>query len=67
LPKGVELQVKPDEVVAIVEPPRTEEELKALDEKVEENIEAVEKVEKEVPAESQAEEGTETAEVQKEK
>jgi large subunit ribosomal protein L25 len=67
MPKGVELEVKPDEVVAVVEPPRTEEELKALDEKVEENVEAVEKVEKEVPAEGEAEEGAETTGVQKEK
>lgn len=67
LPKGVEFQAKPDEVVVLVEPPRTEEELKALDEKVEENVETVEKVEKEKPEEVQTEEGTEAAGVQKKK
>lgn len=46
-PKGVEILAKPEEVLALVEPPRSEEELKALDEKVEENVEAVAKVEKE--------------------
>jgi len=47
VPKGVEILAKPEEVLALVEPPRSEEELKALDEKVEENVEAVTKVEKE--------------------
>ena len=47
LPSGVEAFAKSDEIIALVEPPRSEEELKALDEKVEENVDAVAKVEKE--------------------
>ncbi len=60
IPAGVEVLAKPDEIVAIVEPPRSEEELKALDEKVEENVESVEKVEqkKEAPEEAEAESKT---------
>ncbi|MFA6587525.1 MAG: 50S ribosomal protein L25 [Patescibacteria group bacterium] len=58
-PKGVEILAKPEEVLAVVEPPRSEEELKALDEKVEEKIEEVEKVEKEKKEEEPEVEGTE--------
>ncbi len=60
LPKGVTLETKPEEIVAVVEAPRTEDELKALDEKVEENVEAVEKVEK--PAETEGEDAAAGAE-----
>ncbi|MFA6042327.1 MAG: 50S ribosomal protein L25 [Patescibacteria group bacterium] len=54
LPKGVTLETKAEEIIAVVEAPRTEDELKALDEKVEENVEAVQKVEKPVGAEEEA-------------
>ncbi|MEK7632082.1 MAG: 50S ribosomal protein L25 [Patescibacteria group bacterium] len=55
IPAGVEVLAKPEDVVAIVEPPRSEEELKALDEKVEVNVEAVGKVEKEKKPDEDAE------------
>ncbi|RJO59412.1 50S ribosomal protein L25 [Candidatus Parcubacteria bacterium] len=55
IPKGVELLAKPEEVVVLVEPPRSEEELKALDEKVEEKVEEVAKIEKEKPVEEEGE------------
>ncbi len=49
VPPGITLLEKTDEVVASVAPPRSEEELAALSEKVEENVEAV-KVEEKKPA-----------------
>jgi len=55
IPPGVELLAKPEDVLAVVEPPRSEEELKALDEKVEVDVEAVAKVEKEKKPEEDAE------------
>ena len=42
LPQGVKILAEPEEMVASVIPPRTEEELKALEEKPEEKIEEVE-------------------------
>lgn len=45
-PSGIEVLENPDEVVASVAPPRTEEELKELEGKPEEKIEEVEVVEK---------------------
>lgn len=42
VPEGMVFLAGPNEVIATVTPPRSEEELKALEEKVEENIEAVE-------------------------
>lgn len=42
VPKGMEIMHEPDEVVATVDEPISEAELAALDEKVEENVEAVE-------------------------
>lgn len=53
----VKLGVKdsPDEIVAQVEPPRSEEELKALEEKVEADVSQVQVVEKEPKAEAEAE------------
>lgn len=55
VPEGVEILANPDEVVALVTPPRTEEELKALEEEtVEEKPEEVE--EKEKPEEEAGEE-----------
>lgn len=58
-PKGVTILDKAEEVVASVTPPRSEEELASLSEKVEENVEAVEVEKKEKPAE-EGEEGAET-------
>lgn len=46
LPKGLEILEKKELVIATAIPPRSEEELKALEEKPEESVEAVEKVEK---------------------
>ncbi|PJE57537.1 MAG: hypothetical protein COU82_01355, partial [Candidatus Portnoybacteria bacterium CG10_big_fil_rev_8_21_14_0_10_38_18] len=42
LPPGVKILADPEEMVASVIPPRTEEELKALEEKPEEKVEEVE-------------------------
>jgi len=42
IPEGMELLDDPEEVVALVQPPRSEEELEALDEAVVEDVEAVE-------------------------
>ena len=50
IPDGVKVLVNSDEIVALVSPPRSEEELKSLEEKVEEKIEEVAKVGE--PAES---------------
>lgn len=61
VPKGLTVLDAPDEVVALVEPPRSEEELAALEEKVEEKVEQVGVVEK--PAKEEAE-GTEAVEGQ---
>lgn len=63
IPAGVEVLAKPEDVVAVVEPPRSEEELKALDDKVEVNVDAVGKVEKE----KKPEEDTEAPAAAKEK
>ncbi|MEK7640089.1 MAG: 50S ribosomal protein L25 [Patescibacteria group bacterium] len=67
IPSKVQVLAKPEDIIAVVEPPRTEEELKALDEKVEENVEAVEKVVAEKkPDEDAAEEGAAAKDVKKE-
>lgn len=42
VPAGMEILDDPDEVVALVQPPRSEEELEALDEAVVENVEQIE-------------------------
>lgn len=42
LPAGVAVINEPDEVIALVQPPRTEEELKSLEEEVKEDVESVE-------------------------
>jgi large subunit ribosomal protein L25 len=47
IPLAVEVLAKPEEIVATTTPPRSEEELKALEEKVEEKVEEVEGVKKE--------------------
>ena len=57
LPEGVELRVEPDQVVALVEAPRTEEELAALEQPAEvslENIELAGEKEKEAATEGEA-------------
>lgn len=55
LPPGIKLLEDAEAVVATVEPPRSEEELKALEEKVEEPVEAVEVVGKKEPESTEAE------------
>lgn len=54
LPTGVEVEKEADEVVAVVVPPRSEEELAALNEEVKEDLEAVE-VEKKGKEETEGE------------
>lgn len=49
IPPKVEIKLDPEEVVATVTPPRSEEELEALKEEVEEDVEKVEGVKKEEP------------------
>lgn len=51
LPKGVEVVGETDTMVAAVEPPRSEEEIASLNEKVEADVTKVEGVVKETPAE----------------
>lgn len=60
IPPGLDVQNDPQESVCLVAPPRSEEELSALNEAVEENVEAVE-VATEKPAEAGADEGEVTA------
>jgi len=55
-PEGVEILDDKLGTVATVEAPISEEELKALDQKPEEKVEAIEKVEKEKPADAESEE-----------
>lgn len=50
--RGVEIKLDPEMVVALVAPPRSDEELKALEEKVEADVTKVEGVVKEEPAEA---------------
>lgn len=57
LPAKVELLTEPEETIALVNPPRSEEELKDLESEVVENVEAVE-----ATAEKKEEEGEEPAE-----
>ncbi|OGY37554.1 MAG: hypothetical protein A3E36_04805 [Candidatus Andersenbacteria bacterium RIFCSPHIGHO2_12_FULL_45_11b] len=57
LPKGVTALAEADEVIALVQPPRSEEELESLSEEVKEDVEAVEGVKKEEPVEGEAAEG----------
>lgn len=60
VPKGVTVLTEADEVVALVQPPRSEAELEALSEEVKEDVTAVEGVVKpETPTEGEAEAGTE--------
>lgn len=46
VPKGIAIQQSEEQVVVAVAPPRTEEEIAALDEKLEENVEGIEVEEK---------------------
>ncbi|MDA1169035.1 MAG: 50S ribosomal protein L25 [bacterium] len=55
LPEGVITHIDLDEAVALVQPPRSEAEMDALSEEVKEDVESVEGVKKEVPAEEGAE------------
>lgn len=55
IPKGVEVKDDPETVVALVTPPRSEEELSQLEEKVVEDVTKVEGVVKEEPAVEEAE------------
>ncbi|MBI5467169.1 MAG: 50S ribosomal protein L25 [Candidatus Kerfeldbacteria bacterium] len=57
-PKGITIMEKSEDVVASVTPPRSEEEIAALSEKVEENVEAVEVEKKEKAVEEPTEEET---------
>lgn len=55
VPSGVKIVANPEEIIALVSPPRSEEELKELEEKSEEKVEDVQKVEKEKGKEGQEE------------
>ncbi len=55
VPSGVKIIANPEEIIALVSPPRSEEELKELEEKSEEKVEDVQKVEKEKGKEGQEE------------
>ena len=55
LPKGVVALAEADEVIALVQPPRSEAEMDSLSEEVKEDVEAVEGVKKEEPVEEGAE------------
>ncbi|MBI3495314.1 50S ribosomal protein L25 [Candidatus Berkelbacteria bacterium] len=63
IPKGIEVLDDPEEVVALVQPPRSEEELAELEQKVEEKVEDIE-IEKK-GKEEESEEGAEAAEGEK--
>ncbi len=59
LPQGVKMMHEPEEVVALVQPPRTEAELASLVEEVKEDVNAIEGIKKEEPvAEGEEAEGT---------
>lgn len=60
VPKGITLLEKPEDVIALVEPPRSEKELEELEEKVEEKVDEVE-VEKKGKKEEEGEAGTDAA------
>ncbi len=65
LPKGVVALQEADEVVALVQPPRSEAELESLSEEVKEDVEAVEGVKKEEPVEGESAEGEAATEEKK--
>lgn len=61
IPEGVKTPIDPETVVANVAPPRSEEELAQLEEKVEEDVTKVEGVAEKVPVEGETEEVAEAA------
>ena len=63
VPQGLTVKENPKEVVATVQPPRSDEELKALEEKPEEKVEEITQVEKKKKEEVTAEESASAAEV----
>jgi large subunit ribosomal protein L25 len=65
IPEGVKISAKPEEIIVSVMPPRSEEELKALEEKVEEKIEEVARAGEEEKAAAAAEETAEKKEDKK--
>lgn len=65
-PKGITILEKPDTVIAVVTPPRSEEELKALDSEVVENVESVETAEPKAEPEAGEAEAAEPNEGKKE-
>lgn len=67
VPKGVELFHEPEEVVALVQPPRSEQELESLSEEAKEDVAAVEVVSDKEKEEEPTEEGAEPAEPAAEK
>lgn len=56
-PPGITFLMDPEEVIALVSPPRTEEELKSLEGTVEASVDSVEVVEKKKKAEDETAEG----------
>ncbi len=60
-PSGIEILEDPEELVAMIQPPRSEEELDALEEEVVEDIEAIE-VEEKGKDDEEGEEGEDSAE-----
>lgn len=65
VPQGIEILDDPEEVIVLVQPPRSDEELEALEEEVVEDVEKVEVEEK--GKEEEAEEGAEDEEAKAEK
>lgn len=65
VPSGIEILDDPEEVIVLVQPPRSDEELEALEEAVVEDVEAVE-VEQKGEEAAEGEEGAEGAEPTKE-
>jgi len=57
IPEKVEILAEMDTVIALVAPPRTEEEMASLEEKVEEDVTKVEGVVKETPAAEEGDKG----------
>jgi len=63
LPKGVEIMNDPEEVITLVQAPRTEEEIEALEEEITEDVESVEGIKEEAEeGEEEGEEGEKGAE-----
>lgn len=65
LPEGVTTHKEGTEVVALVQPPRSEQEIEALSTEVKEDVESVEGVKKPEPVEGEAVEGAEGKEAKK--